>query len=174
MSMTLISTVTVGSGGAATINFTSISSGFTDLFLVYAGRTDRASAVDGVAITFNGSTTGYSERVLYGNGASALSESDTAYPYGYTTGNSATSNTHGSMGFYIPNYAGSTNKSISIDSVGENNATTAFQSITAALWSNTSAITSLALQPKFGSNFLQHSSASLYGILKGSGGATVS
>lgn len=169
----LIASTTLGSS-AATINFSSIPATFTDLVLVYAGRTDRAATVDGVAITFNGSTTGYSERVLYGTGSSVASETDTAYPYGYSTSNTATANTFGSMTFYMPNYAGSTNKSISIDCVGENNATQTFQSLTAGLWSNTSAIISLALQPKYGSNFMTNSSAYLYGILKGSGGASVS
>ena len=88
-------------------------------------------------------------------------------------GANATSNTFGNTSVYIPNYAGSTNKSVSSDAVTENNATTASQQILASIWNNTSAITSIFVSDT-GSNLVQNSTASLYGILRGSGGATVS
>jgi hypothetical protein len=46
---------------------------------------------------------------------------------------------------YIPNYAGSSNKSVSIDAVTENNATAAEANLVAGLWSSTAAITSITL-----------------------------
>ena len=52
---------------------------------------------------------------------------------------------------------------MSADGVMENNATEAYQNLVAGLWSNTSAITSLTLAKSTG-NFVQYSSASLYGI----------
>jgi hypothetical protein len=63
---------------------------------------------------------------------------------------------------YIPNYAGSSNKSVSIDSVTENNATGAYSGLTAALFASTAAITSFGIST--GSNFVQYSTATLYGI----------
>ena len=89
-----------------------------------------------------------------------------------TIGNTATANTFNSTTFYIPNYAGSTNKSFSFDQVNENNTTAANQVLGSVLWSNTAAITSISLTSP-GYNFVQYSTASLYGITKGSGGATV-
>jgi hypothetical protein len=62
---------------------------------------------------------------------------------------------------YIPNYAGSTNKSYSIDSVTEQNATGALAELIAGLWSQTAAITQITLSS---SNFQQYSTAYLYGV----------
>ena len=67
------------------------------------------------------------------------------------------------MTIYIPNYSGSTNKSVSIDAVAENNGTSGFCSFTAGLWSASDAITQITLIAN-GGNMVQHSSVSLYGI----------
>jgi hypothetical protein len=82
-----------------------------------------------------------------------------------------TANTFGNLQFTVPNYSGSANKSFTVDVVSENNATTAFQQLFAGLWSNTAAITQVTFSL---ANFAQHSTAYVYGTLKGSGGATVS
>ena len=60
-------------------------------------------------------------------------------------------------------------ESVSVDSVQENNATEAYQTIVAGLWNDTSAITSMVIG-NFGGGFAEHSSASLYGITAGSDG----
>jgi hypothetical protein len=174
--MTLVSTVTVGSGGAASIDFNSIAQTGTDLLVQFSGRGNFAAVGEAVVITFNGSSTGYSWRNLYGNGSSAASGSGSSTSLQLImgmNGTSATSNTFSNVSIYIPNYAGSTNKSISYDGVHENNASQAGQAIVAGLWANTAAITSIALS-FFGFDFLQNSTASLYLITKGSGGATTS
>ena len=60
---------------------------------------------------------------------------------------------------------------MSVDAVGENNATQAFQIISAGLWANTAAITSIQLIPQSGGGtFVADSTVSLYGITKGSDG----
>ena len=165
---TLISSSTVGAGGAASIDFTSIPSTYTDLCLVVSPRTNRALVNDYLKIGYNGSTTGYSGIQLAGNGASASSAtfSGISAPQyaGDIDGANATASTFSNVQIYIPNYAGSTNKSYSIDAVMETNATTAYATLSAGLWSNTSAITSIKLQPGVGTNFVQYSTAYLYGI----------
>lgn len=180
--MKLIQTVTVGAGGAASIDFTSIPGTYTDLMIVYSLRSNRSASgtTDGALIRFNGSSAAaYQTRTLAGNGSSANSLADGPsstlgiYNYFGATSDLATANTFGNGSIYIPNYAGSTNKSVSIDSVNENNATATLGGIVAGLWANTSAITSINLRPEAGTLYNQHSSASLYGILKGSGGASV-
>jgi len=85
---------------------------------------------------------------------------------GDATGASATASTFGNQEVYFPNYAGATNKSYSADSAGENNATTAYLTLSAGLWSQTSAITSLEFYDRGVGNFVQYSSAYLYGIIK--------
>jgi hypothetical protein len=168
---TKIASVSVGSGGAATIDFTSIPSTYTDLVLKLSSRSsESAGAVwDSVLLRFNGSSTGYSDRSLGGDGSSAFSFSNAFANYifcGDVANALVTSNTFSSTEITIPNYAGSNNKSVSIDSVEENNATTAQLDLTAGLWSNTAAITSISLTLAAGPNFVQYSTATLYGINK--------
>lgn len=178
MTMTLISTVTVGAGGASSIDFSSIPQTYTDLQLVVSARsTITGTTYEDVGIKFNSSSSGYTERQIYANGSSAGSNANFFTSYGYIGGvgsNSNTANTFGNCGVYIPNYTGSSNKSFSVDNVTENNATGAFMNLVANLWSNTAAITSISLFPVSANTFMQYSTASLYGILKGSGGASVS
>jgi len=165
------SAVVVGSGGQASIDFTSIPSTYTDLCLKMSLRTDRSAVPDQAKITFNGSTTSYSGMIIFGTGSFVISETNSAAGAGSgyligenINGASSTSSTFSNGEFYVPNYAGSTNKSISMDLVMENNATAGYQSLTAGLWSNTSAITSIKLQSANGFNFVQHSTAYLYGV----------
>ena len=163
---TLISSVTVGAGGASSIDFTSIPATYTDLLLVWSGRSDRSAAQDGQKLQFNGSTSSYSDRGLTGNGATASSGSNaTTYIYGgIIPSATATASTFGNISYYIPNYAGSSNKSVSMDSVAENNNTTAYSILEAGLWSNSAAITSIKLSSENAANYVQYSTAYLYGI----------
>ena len=161
------STVTVGSGGAANIEFTSIPATYTDLVLKVSTRSDLANAFSASSLSFNGNTANYSWRELFGVGNSQGSNSgtDTSKGSGQVTGASATSSTFANTEIYIPNYASANNKSFSVDGVTENNATSAAAVLYAYLWSNTAAITSITLTANTG-NFVQYSTASLYGILK--------
>lgn len=161
----LIQTISVGSGGAASIEFTSIPQTYTDLVVMCSLRGNRADVNSEITVRFNGSTTSFSNRILFGNGASASSASNQAWDI-LATGNSNTASVFGNASIYIPNYTGSTNKSFSIDAVNESNATSAYQALTAGLWSNTSAITSVTLGVNTSNTTLinQYSSASLYGI----------
>jgi hypothetical protein len=83
----------------------------------------------------------------------------------YSVRNLATANTFASTQVYIPNYAGSANKSFSSENMTENNGATTFMTLHAGLWSNTAAITSIKIAPAGGS-WMQYSTATLYGISK--------
>jgi hypothetical protein len=161
----LIASSTVGSGGAANITFSSIPQTFTDLSLKVSTRDANANVTTYLTVGFNGSTANFSIRGLGGNGSSANSWTSPSNFLGDGVGANATASTFSNMDFYIPNYAGSTNKSWSADAVGENNATQAQMSMVAGLWSQTAAITSIILYP-LTANFSQHSTAYLYGIVK--------
>ena len=161
-----IATVDVGAGGTASIDFTSIAASWTDLCIKFSLRSNHASVADFVKIRFNGSSTSYSLRALYGVDSTAASQSFTEL-LGAIDGNTATSSTFGNGEYYIPNYAGSTNKSLSVDSIGESNAANgSYAWFGAGLWSNSAAITSIALTPFNGTSFNQYSTATLYGIKK--------
>lgn len=159
----LISSVTVGSGGAASMTLSSIPSTYTDLCVVVSARTDRAAVPDYVGIKPNNSASNLSMRILEGYNNSVSSGTD-SYIYGYCPGSSATSSTFGSMQFYLPNYNSSNFKSVSVESNVENNATAGGNWMTAGLWSSTAAITSVVIYPVLGSNFVQYSTAYLYGV----------
>jgi hypothetical protein len=169
MTMQLIETKTLGTATSA-IEFTSIPQTFTDLVILCSLRTNRALEIDPVVIRFNSSTTNYTRRNLEGDGSAVASTTPTDGRAGDATAALATANTFSNFSCYVPNYAGSTNKSASVDSVTEDNITFARQTIQALLWSDTSAITSIQALPLFGTEFVANCSISLYGILKGSDG----
>jgi len=156
----LIETVTVGSGGAANITFTSIPQTYTDLKLVCSLRYSATDSVVGT-IQFNGLSTNLSSRILLGSGTAASSTSSaSAIQFYGVNPTSYTASVFGNVEIYIPNYSGSANKSVSIHAVTENNATASFLSLTSGLWSASSAITQITILV----GAAQHSSASLYGI----------
>jgi hypothetical protein len=172
---TVIAHTEVGSGGAATIDFTSISNSYTDLAIMLSLRTNRNATYDDFRIQLNSSDG--TSRILYGNGTTTGNFTQpTILTSGGSGGGTTTSNTFGNAFVYIPNYASTTTfKSIYMDGVQEHNATTAYQSINAGLWSDNSAINAVKIQPGDGTLLSQYSSATLYGITKGSsGGVTVS
>jgi hypothetical protein len=173
MSMTVIEHIEVGSGGAASITFSAIPDIYTDLLVVLSARTTQAvTNWSDVVLTFNGSSSNYTSRVLYGTGSTATTLTETSSIRLRTTPASVTANTFGTHSVVIPNYAGSAAKSVSINGVGEANQTTAFQYISASLWNDTSPITSLSFTAGVGL-LVEYSSATLYGITAGSDGTTV-
>ena len=162
--MVKISSVTVGVGGAANIDFTNIPQTFTDLRIVASLRL--ASGGDGnLYYKFNNSSTNYTYRSLYGSGSTVGSGSGTDSLLGIITGATNTASVFGSIEIYIPEYTSSKNKSVIAESFSENNSAGAYQYPVTSLWSNTSAITQVTLyEPTV--NLAQFSSATLYGILK--------
>jgi len=161
-----ISTVTVGSGGVATISFNGIPQIYTDLLLLHSIRTSRSAYHESIKLSFNGSTASQTNRRLYADGTGAASTNDTLMYGGQGAGATSTSSTFGNSSIYIPNYTSSNNKSSSEDAVSENNATNALATLNANLWSNTAPITSITLTPENGGTIQQYSSATLYGIRK--------
>lgn len=169
MTFRLIQSATVVNSGVTSIQITGIPSTFTDLLLIGSVRDSTGAVVNNMNIVFNQNTsTIYSARRLYGNGSSATSDAfsnlDSA-PGIWNVSANATSNTFNNFQYYIPNYASSSNKSISMDSVTENNATAANQGISAGLFASTSAINRIDLSAG-GSTFSIGSAVSLYGITR--------
>jgi len=171
--MKLIESKTLATA-AASIEFTSIPQDGTDLVILFSFRIDSGGEYVNTALRFNSdSGSNYSMRMLYGLGSGSglsASQTTTSLQWVYSTGTVATSNTFGNAQVYIPNYTGSTTKSVSMDSVSENNGTLSIQALTAGLWSGTAAITSILLFSQTGNNLLAGSTASLYKITKGSDG----
>jgi hypothetical protein len=182
--MVLIDKVTVGSGGAASIEFTGIPQTYTDLVIKISTRSTAASVLGYVNIRFNSDTgNNYSYKAVGGTGSITFNNNSAGGSsiFTVTDGANATANTFGNAEIYIPNYTSSNQKSVSIDGVGENNVTEAYTQLVAGLWTGTSAITSIQLSDIFGpGNFVQYSTAYLYGVTsvtssaKASGGTITS
>ncbi len=165
---TLISSVAVGSGGAANITFSSIPSTYTDLLIKLSSRSTASFNLGYINVRFNSDTgNNYSYKAVGGTGSITFNNNATSTSsiFTVTSGATTTSNTFGNAEIYIANYAGSNFKSVSIDAVSENNATEAYTHLAAGLWSSTSAITSIQLSDILNpGNWTQYSTAYLYGI----------
>ena len=174
--MKLIAKNVLGSD-TSSVTFSDIpGTGYTDLFVSMSARSDRNSSPsleDSLKIQFNSDTgNNYSSRILYGatnnNNVASAAETSVGYAVCYVvaTSNANTASTFGSCGIYIPNYTGSTNKSLSVEGVSEQNGTNAGIGVAACLWSNTAAISAIKLFPYHGSNWKSGSSFFLFGITK--------
>lgn len=162
----LISSTTVGSGGVSSIDFTSIPATFTDLVLHTSIRQSNASNFSTLQLTINSSTSTFTNKILEADTAGSPSSGTSPARYvGYINASTSTANTFGVATIYLPNYAGSTNKSYSIEYASEINATSDYLGMVAGLWATNSVITAISLVPSTGT-ILQHSTAYLYGVKK--------
>jgi hypothetical protein len=159
-----IATVTVGSGGTSTITFTSIPQTYTDLCIVYSARSDNsATNWNNMKLAFNGSTADASWRYLAGYNNGIASSNVTGQVEVWINFNASTGSTFSNSMVYISNYTSSNNKRISVETVAEGAAQDQIVGMVAGLWSNSAAITSISATPSSG-NFMQYSTATLYGI----------
>jgi len=154
---------------AATVTFSSIPATYTDLVLRYSVRTDFASTSNNSYHTFNSDTTAiYSDNFLFGTGTTVTASTNTGAPSSVndTSINAATSvaSTFTSVELYLPNYLSTTSKPYSIFFAREDNSATVNKvQVTAALYRNTSAISSITITTVNG-NYVVGSSFYLYGI----------
>jgi len=165
--MKLIETKTLGTA-AASIEFTSIPQDGTDLLVLVSMRGSNNNYFSEYRVRFNGSTTGFSARNLYGSVNPPTSQTFEASGFG--VGATATADTFSNDQIYIPNYTSSNAKSFGSDFVTENNSTSAFTGIYANLWTGTDAITSIQFTETNAANFAIGTTISLYKITKGSDG----
>ena len=166
--------VQVGSAGASSVTFSSIPSTYKHLQLRVIGRTDRASsAFDAFLIKVNNdaTTSNYTYHYLNGDGATAIAGQENG-SYGgavvYRIGGATSpASVFGTAITDILDYA-STNKYKTLRSLGgvDNNSSSPTGEVYfgSNLWLNTSAITSLVIVPRTGTNFVQYSQFALYGI----------
>jgi hypothetical protein len=143
---------------AASVTFSSIPATYTDLKLVMSLRITTGDPNTNLTFTPSGGT--YSDKVLFGYSSTAGSNSTSNIRAGQVN---ADANMFNNVEIYIPNYASSNTKSVSVDAVTEVNGTTNLLSLTAGLWSGTSAITGIVLTP-VSSTYTQYSTFYLYGI----------
>lgn len=151
-----------------------IPADYTDLKIVYSLRTNsKAEATWFGTVKLNTTTAGNRIR-LYGDGSNDYSTSaSTAGGVFYYNGSSSTSSTYGNGEIYIANYLSNADKSISIESVTENNGTLAYAVLSAGIITLASPVTSVTLLGGEANDYAIGSSVTIYGITAGSDGTTV-
>lgn len=157
-----IATVTVGSGGTANVQFTSIPQTFTHLQIRESALT---TATDpSTLIRFNSDTgNNYANHQLYGTGSSVLASGNSSinYIFGNPFTNSSTSPSVGVVN--ILDYANTNKyKTVRVLSGIDTNGG-GYVILRTGLWMNTNAITSIQLPINAGS-YSQYSHFALYGI----------
>jgi hypothetical protein len=170
-----ISSVTVPLLGQAAISFTSIPSTYTDLLIKISARNAVVDVTTYIDMIINGDTGAYYDQKnisgFFNSSVSQQTWSNQNSFYLYQINSStSTASTFSNDEVYLPNYTSTTAKSISVDGVAESNTSSGTNRVTAlsvGLYhpaSNT-AITSITLTAN-GGNFVQYSTATLYGISK--------
>jgi hypothetical protein len=170
-----IATVTVGSGGAANVEFTSIPSTYVHLEIRFIGRSTTSSIYSqSIYVAVNSDTaTNYSRHYLgaYTGGYAATAAGGDVNQTYISLPNCISSNAYdnsmfGAGSISILDYQ-NTNKYKTVRMLGgaEANSSTNVSTIffSSGLWRSTSAITSIKLTPSNG-DFMQYSHFALYGI----------
>lgn len=169
-SFDLLETQVLGSS-AASVTFSSLSTYAADykhLQLRMTARTDRASYVDTVAIRFNADdAANYTDHYLAGNGSSVFSGADTSMTRMLSVrvaGASAASSIFGAGTVDLLDVFETTKyktiRSLSGYTSGSGSEVYQFS----GAWYLTTAVGSITLLPNIGSNFVQYSRFSLYGL----------
>ena len=164
-----IATVSVGSGGAASVTFDNIPSTYSHLQIrAIARRTGSATSTPTDWLRFNQDTgSNYTWHYLYGDGSSATAGAsnpqDRAYVLFLTAGGQ-TANTFAVSVIDVLDYA-NTNKYKTIRAIGgnDNNDINGIAKFYSSAWMSTSAITRIDLDTD-ADDFAQYSHFALYGI----------
>ena len=164
--MQLVSTITLSSSSTNSMQFTAIPQTGKHLLLLVSARSTTAATQINLGLYINDIFTfTYQNRRLRGDGSSATSAEQTgARPFDYPVfpGNNVLSNTFGLTDFLIPNYTSSGAKALNIDSVIENNTSSAEALLIAGLLNGVGAVTKLELVDPSGGLFAAGTMASLY------------
>lgn len=155
-----IATVTVGSGGASTVTFSSIPSTYKHLQIRYFLKANAFAAWNQVRYNSD-SGNNYTYHELYGTGSSVGAGNSTGVNgWNFNYNNSGTAFNVGVID--ILDYANTNKYTTSRNLHGYDENGSGVVALTSGLWLNTAAISQIDLVG--GTSFLQYSSFALYGI----------
>jgi hypothetical protein len=161
-----IATVSVGSGGASDVTFSSIPSTFKHLQIRYIGR-NTSTSLD-VYAQLNGDTgNNYRSHYLTGDGSSASAGDIGTQAFwngGYTSGSSQSTSVFGAAVIDILDYTNTNKNKVMRTLTGWDNNGSGQVVLYSGLWLNTAAITSIKLYKPPSGTWAQYSSFALYGI----------
>jgi hypothetical protein len=161
----------VGAGGSPTITFSSIPATYTDLVMYVSVRTSGTTGPAGIGrikVQINSLTTGYSNSLLYNISsdapAAATGTDQITFLYAASTPSPSTSFSNNTL--YFCNYSSTTlPKTVSSDSGTEYLiANGGVRALNAGYHTTTDAISSLTINIADAADFVQHSTAYLYGV----------
>lgn len=160
------------SSAVATWNSGTFATSYDHLLITMSSRSDASNYYTGIYWRFNGDTgSNYSMTDLQTTSESVgtyYTAGSSGIGFPPSSGGNTTANTFCSMKVWIPNYANTSYfKPVLITSGSENMSSSNSQygvKITAGLYSSTSAITSFNLYHNGGSDFVQYSSYTVYGV----------
>jgi hypothetical protein len=167
MTMTLVSSTTVGGSSVASVDFTNIPQTAKDLLILVNGRSDLGGVAGGITIRYNNDSSGnYGWFRLVGDNSSVSVSSanfQTGMVVGFSVnGTGATANTFSNVAIYVPGYTTSSAKTLSAESVASNSFSETYTTFVQGRWGGTSAITSVLVT--LGGNFTTNTIISLYTI----------
>ena len=165
-----ISTVTVGSGGASSITFSSIPSSYSHLQIRLISKSTNSAYGGGdgdwLGMRFNSdSGNNYARHYIQGNGANVFTGANSTYSRCIIErGANANSSGFGAIVVDILDYT-STSKNKTVRSIGglDNNGGGQMYFNSSLWYATPAAITQIDITPELG-NFAQYSSFALYGI----------
>lgn len=160
-----IATSTVGSGGVASVTFSSIPSTYKNLQIRYIARNE--AAVDDLLLNFNNDSTGanYAKHNVRGNGttATAVGQIDIVPELPTVPYLGITASVYNATIIDILDYA-DTNKYTTLRALGGYDANGSGQIwVTSGFWKNTAAVSTIKIYPSSG-DINEYSSFALYGI----------
>jgi len=169
--MDLIERITVGSGGASSIEFTDIPNTYRSLQLRASLRTSDTGSGPSTLIRMNGVTTS-----SYSTNEFVLAANGTRYTFSYASGTRAwapavVGNNDSTAGFFtffileLPDYASTVkNKTYISYGGGRSNSSTGHTAQNSGMLLSTDPVTSLLIFPDSGGTYAQYSAVSLYGV----------
>jgi hypothetical protein len=173
--MTKLATTTVGSGGTATVTFSNIPQGYTDLVIKASYRSNRADGDYGnMGIRFNNDTlaASYFSKYMFGYNRTATSGLDSG-TNSYIRLGGASQATQTTLTFtnneiYVHDYSGNNIKGVISEWGSENNGQMNFLGISTGYWNSSAPITSLSVffDAGAGEFLIENSTFVLYGIKK--------
>jgi hypothetical protein len=171
-SLDSIATVTVGAGGSANIEFTSIPSAYKHLQIRISAQSNRGTfGSDYNNTTINNDTgSNYARHTMGGDGSSSLvgATANGSYVSGGVCGTS-TGGTFGTSIIDILDYT-NTNKFKTVRVLSGNDLNGSVGGypgemyLLSGLWMNTNAVTSIKFVPNSGTLYTQHTKFALYGM----------
>jgi hypothetical protein len=161
-----LSTVTVPSGGAASVTFAGIPNNYKHLQIRCLTKSSLAGPSSAIGVQFNSVTTGYFNHGIYGDGASAAAYATTSSNNAGSLfiAGSSTTNMFGAGIIDVLDYASSDkNKTIRILSGADFNGSGQVR-FASGSFASTSPITSFTLLDVNGGTLSQFSQFALYGV----------